>query len=297
MITNRGPFWLMIVTASATLGCWGGVAGVASAQGAKAAASVQQKYETLDSSKFHRPIDINNRWLPMRPGMRWVYEGTTVEDNGKTVPHRVEINITNLTKVIDGIRTIISYDLDYSDGKLVEAELAFFAQDNDGTVWHFGQYPEEYDNGKFVKAPAWIPGLEGARAGIVMKAAPRLGAPSYSQGWGPAVGWTDRGITHAMGQKVSVPAGNYDDVLVIKETSESEIDAAQFKYYAAGVGNVRVGWAGSGEKTREVLDLIKFEQLNAEALAAIDAKALELEKSAYQKSKKVFAHTPPAKPR
>jgi hypothetical protein len=262
---------------------------------ARTASTSKQPFEIVDLSKFdHHSVDIDNKWLPMRPGTRWIYEGTTVEDNGKVVPHRVEINITNLTKVISGVRTLISYDLDYSNGQLEEAELAFFAQDNDGNVWHFGQYPEEYENGKFVRAPAWIHGFEDARAGITMKADPQLGTPSYSQGWGPAVDWTDRGIAYQMGQKTSVGAGSYDDVLVIKETARSEIDAEQLKYYAQGVGNVRVGWAGRGEKTREILELVKVEQLDPKALTAINAKALRLEKGAYKRSKNVYGGTRPA---
>jgi hypothetical protein len=265
---------------------------------ARAANTVKQPFEIVDLSKFNRySIDIDNKWLPMRPGTRWIYEGTTVEDNGKVAPHRVEINITELTKVISGVRALISYDLDYSNGQLEEAEIAFFAQDKDGNVWHFGQYPEEYKRGKFVRAPAWIHGFEDARAGITMKADPQLGTPSYSEGWGPAVDWTDRGIAYQMGQKTSVRAGIYDDVLVIKETARSEIDAEQLKYYAQGIGNVRVGWAGKGEKTRETLELVKVEQLDPKALAEIDAKALKLEKSAYRRSKNVYARTPPAEHR
>jgi hypothetical protein len=265
---------------------------------ARSAHTVRQPFELVDLGRFdHHSIDIDNKWLPMRPGTRWVYEGTTVEDNGKVVPHRVEICITNLTKVISGVRTLISYDLDYSNGRLEEAELAFFAQDKEGNIWHFGQYPEEYRRSKFIRAPAWIHGFEEARAGLTMKANPQLGTPSYSQGWGPAVDWTDRGIAYQVGQKTSVRAGNYDDVLVIKETARSEIDAEQLKYYAQGVGNVRVGWAGKGEKTRETLELIKFEQLDSKALAEIDAKALKLEKSAYKRSKNVYAGTPPAEHR
>jgi hypothetical protein len=265
---------------------------------ARAANTVKQPFEIVDLRKFNRySIDIDNKWLPMRPGTRWIYEGTTVEDNGKVAPHRVEINITELTKVISGVRTLLSYDLDYSNGQLEEAEIAFFAQDKDGNVWHFGQYPEEYKRGKFVRAPAWIHGFEDARAGITMKADPQLGTPSYSEGWGPAVDWTDRGIAYQMGQKTSVRAGIYDDVLVIKETARSEIDAEQLKYYAQGVGNVRVGWAGKGEKTRETLELVKAEQLDPKALAEIDAKALKLEKSAYRRSKNVYARTPPAEHR
>jgi hypothetical protein len=97
-----------------------------------------------------------------------------------------------------------------------------------------------------------------------------------------------------VGQKTCVKTGCYDDVVVIAETSETEPDAHQLKYYARGVGNVRVGWRGTGEKTKETLELVSVEQLDAAALAAARVKALELERSAYQRSKTVYARTPPA---
>ena len=253
--------------------------------------------QAFDVGAFDRSIQIDNAWMPLKPGTRFVYEGTTIEDDGTAVPHRVVIHVTDLTKVIGGIRTLVTWDLDYSDGELVEAELAFFAQDTSGTVWRVGEYPEEYEDAKFVAAPAWIHGLEGARAGIMMPAAPRLGTPSYAQGWGPAVNWTDRGQVDQVGQKTCVPAGCYEDLLVIAETSAQEADAQQLKYYARGVGNVRVGWRGAGEKTKETLELTKVERLNATALADVRAKALAMEQSAYRRSKAVYAHTPPAEQR
>lgn len=256
----------------------------------------EKKFEDFDSNNFSNPTTIDNEWLPMKPGTRWVYEGTTIEDDGTRVPHRVVINITDLTKVIGGVRSVVSWDMDYSDGELVEAELAFFAQDNDGNIWRMGEYPEEYDAGKVVAAPTWLHGIEEARAGIMMKAKPQVGTPSYSEGWGPAVNWTDRGKVDQMGQKTSVPAGNYEDVLVIAENSASETDAEQLKHYARGVGNVRVAWRGAGEKTKETLELTKVEQLNPKALAEVRVKALQLEKSAYKKSKNVYSRTPAAEP-
>ncbi len=292
---NWSPLPLAVLGVSATLSClllFGD--NVAAQSGAAAKKATAPKLETMDPKTFDRSTIIDNKWMPMKPGTRWIYEGTTVEDDGKVLPHRVEINITDLTKVIDGVRNIVSYDLDFSGNELKEAELAFFAQANDGTVWHFGQYPEEYVGGRRVKAPTWIHGFEGARAGIAMKAKPALGTPSYSQGWGPEVGWTDRGQTYRMGQKTSVRAGKYEDVLLIRETSiEETTKAFQLKYYAAGVGNVRVGWGGLKEKTKETLELVKVEQLSPEEMAKVREKALELEKSAYAVSKNVYAHTKP----
>jgi hypothetical protein len=110
------------------------------------------------------------------------------------------------------------------------------------------------------------------------------------------VNWTDRGQVFAMGQEVAVGATRYRDVLVIRETSNEEeaADAWQLKYYAAGVGNIKVGWMGTGEKTKETLDLTRVEQLDAQEMAAVRAKALALEKSAYRRSKNVYGRTAPA---
>jgi hypothetical protein len=257
--------------------------------------AMEKKWEDFNANNFSNSTKITNEWMPLKPGTRFVYDGTTVEDDGKVVPHRIVINVTDLTKMIGGVRSVVTWDLDYSDSELVEAEVAFFAQDNDGNIWRMGEYPEEYEEGKFVAASPWIHGFDEARAGIEMKGNPQLGTPSYAQGWGPAVGWTDRGKVDQMGQKTTVPAGSYEDVLVIAETSASEPDAEQLKYFARGVGNVRVGWKGEGEKTQEVLELTKIEQLDATALAEVRAEALKLEKSALKHSK-MYVRTSPLEP-
>ena len=273
-----------------------GLNGLAHAQGTKAPAG-DYAIEKLDGVKFTRSTQITNNWLPMKPGTRYTYDGSTVEDDGKVVPHKIVQNITDLVKVIGGVPCLVSYDLDYSDNELVEAELVFFAQDDNGNAWRFGEYPEEYEDGKFKRAPAWIHGYEGAHAGIMLTATPKLDTPSYSQGYGPAVDWTDRATTYKMGLEVSVRYGQYKNVMVVQETSRAEvaINAFQLKYYAEGVGNIKVGWEGSGEKTKETLELTAVDTLSPKELAAIRNKALALEKSAYTRSKKVYAPTTPSK--
>jgi len=257
---------------------------------ARAAAPVTEK--DFDRNNFDRPTDIDNVWFPLKPGKQLVYDGETKGEDG-LIRHRVVFTVTDLTKVVDGVRSAVVWDRDYNDGKLVETELAFFAQDNDGNVWHFGQYPEEYEEGKFVAAPAWIAGQEGARPGISMRAEPRVGTSDYSQGLGPKVNWTDRARVSKTGQKTCVPAGCYQDVLVTDENTRDEPDAHQLKYYARGVGNVRVGWSGQDQE-QETLVLVKFDQLSATALAEVRKEALKLEKRAYAISKNVYVHTPPA---
>jgi hypothetical protein len=205
--------------------------------------------------------------------------------------------VTDLTKVVSGVRALVLWDRDYSAGELVEAELAFFAQDHDGNVWNLGEYPEEYEQGKLVKAPAWIAGLEGARAGILIKAAPQLGAPSYAQGYAPPpVDWADRARVYRTGERTCVPASCYDDVLVTEEYERDKPGAYQLKYYAPDVGNVRVGWRGPNEEDREKLVLVDLVQLDSRALAEARKHALAQEKRAYRVSKDVYGQTPPAKP-
>ena len=258
-------------------------------------ASVPEKeYEDFDRNNFDRSTTIDNPWFPMKPGMRWALKGFTTE-GGKRVPHRLVIIVTDLTKVIDGVRSVVLWMEDYRAGQLMEKELAFFAQDKEGNVWAMGEHPEDYEEGKFVKADTWIHGINESRAGIAMPAAPKLGMPSYSQGWAPSVNFTDRAVIEKIGQKTCVPLRCYENALVIAEGSKAEgADAQQLKHYARGVGKVRVDWRGKGETLQEVLELTEFSQLGPDALAKARAAALKLEKNAYQVSKEVYGRTSPA---
>jgi hypothetical protein len=257
-------------------------------------AEQEKPFETFNRADFENPTHITNPWLPLKPGTRWTWEGTTVDDEGQKEPHKVIFTVTDLTKVIDGIRTVVCWDRDFADGELEEAEIVFFAQDKHGHVWHFGQYPEEYVDGAFVAAPCWIHAVQDGKAGIMMKAEPKLGAPSYSQGLSISTEWTDRAVVHQMGQTKKVPFGEYKDVLVMKEWDQEEPNSAQLKFYARGLGNIAVGWTGEPDTDQEILELVKFEQLSAEELAKAREAALELERNAYQESKETYGRTAPA---
>jgi hypothetical protein len=250
----------------------------------------------FDPARFDQPTEIDNRWFPLTPGTQFVYEGSSIVDSGRE-PHRVVFTVTDLTKVVNGVRTLVAWDRDYASGELLETELAFFAQDTDGNVWHLGQYPEEYERGKLVDAPAWIAGVKGARAGITIKAEPQPEAPSYSQGYAPPpINWIDRARIYRTGQQTCVPAGCYEEVLVTEEFERTKPGAYQLKYYAPDVGNVRVGWRGPKEEEKERLVLAELVHLDSKALAKVREQALNLEERAYRVSKDVYGRTPPAEP-
>ncbi|WP_157979442.1 hypothetical protein [Rhodoferax ferrireducens] len=291
-----------LLVASVGLGLLGAAA-VAAGKKAKADPAADtpieqgaKKFEELDLKEFDRSENIDNPWLPLKPGMQWVFEGYT-EEEGKRIPHRLVFSVTDLVKKIGGVRSRVIFDADYSNGVLVEKELTFFAQDKGGNVWHLGQYVEVHEEGGFVGGQIWHFGNpDGAKAGIVMPANPQPGTPSFSQGYAPApYNWTDRGRVHKMGQKIKVPAGSYEDVLIMDEFDASNPGVFQLKYYARGVGNVAVGHRGKKGDSAEVLNLVKVHQLSPDELAKTRALALELEKRGSMYPPSPIEHVPLAK--
>jgi hypothetical protein len=249
----------------------------------------------FERTNFDNSTTVDNKWFPLEPGAHSVFEGSAIDD-GQRISRRVETTVTDLSKQINGVNSVVVWERDYSENELVEAELAFFAQDDYGNVWHMGEYPEEYEGGEFDKAPGWLAGSKGASAGIAMRAEPRLKTPSYAQGYAPPpINWIDRGRVYKVGQKSCVPVKCYDEVLVIEEFEKNKPGAFQLKYYAPGVGDIRVGWRGPEEEEKEGLDLVKDVSLSPQGVAKARAEALELEKHAYQ-IKDYYRKTQPAKP-
>jgi hypothetical protein len=269
----------------------GAVAGVTTTSSGGTAVKVAVATD-FDPARFSDPTTVDNQWFPLKPGTQLTYEGSAIADDGK-IARKVVFTVTDLTKTISGVRAVVGWDRDYNDGRLVEPELVFFAQDDDGNVWTLGQYPEEHEDGKFVAVPAWIVGLEGAKAGLVMRAAPRPGTSDYSQGLGPAVEYADRAKVRKLGERTCVPTGCYEDVLVTEEWDQADPAARQLKYYANGVGNVRVGWAGRDDE-KEVLELTRVVELGPTALAEVRRAVVKLEQRAYKVSKHLYGRTPPA---
>jgi hypothetical protein len=241
--------------------------------------------------KFPAQPRIDNRYLPARPGTRYVFEGTANTDEG-IVQRRIVTTVTDMTKVVNGVRTVVIWDRDFDDGVLVEEELAFWAQDQHGNVWNLGEYPEEYEDGEFVGAPStWIAGQDRARAGVIMLAQPRVGA-LYLQGFAPAVEFFDCAQVVRRGVRVCTPLACYDRVLVVDESSPLEPDSGvQRKFHAPGVGVVRI--TAIGDPEAETLTLTRVARLGPEGLQAAREAVRRLERRAYRISD-VYQATEPA---
>jgi hypothetical protein len=282
---RRGSFVLAVAV---------GVLGSALASGASAAKG-EATHKDFDPRNFSQDSStVDNRWIPLVPGTQWVLEGKVTGPDGDA-PHRVVLTVTDLTKVVNGVRTIVAWDRDFSNGELAEEELFFHAQDSDGNVWNLGEYPEEYEDGKFAGAPStWISGVHGAEAGIMMRAEPREGTSAYLQGFAPEIEFEDKAKVLKENERTCAAVDCYTDVLLVDEWNplEQPQDGHQLKYHAPGVGVVRIKAVGGEEQENMVL--VSVRQLGPKAMAEARDRALELDRRAYHQAGDVYGHTPRA---
>jgi hypothetical protein len=242
-------------------------------------------------NRFSAPTRVDNPMFPLVPGTEFSYAGTLTE-GGRTRPHTVVFTVSSLTKVIHGVNTVIAWDRDFLNGKLQEQELAFFAQDDAGNVWNFGEYPEEYDHGEFTGAPStWIRGTGHAYGGIHMLARPAAGA-KYREGLVPPIDFDDVSKVSSTSQVTCMRLGCFRHVLVVDETSPNDpASGHQIKYYSPGTGLVRV--AARGGDAQEFLTLAGVRRLSPSAMASVAEEVKAMDHRAFRVSK-VYRVTEPA---
>jgi hypothetical protein len=176
---------------------------------------------------------IDNPYMPFMPGTRTVFEGVSDGERERNV-----VSVTDRTKVILGVTTTVVHDQVFSaNGDLAEDTFDWYAQDRFGNVWYFGEDTAEYANGEVSSTKgSWEAGVGGAQPGVVMLAQPTVGE-SYHQEFlrGEA---EDVGTVVAIDDRVSVPYGSFDHVLVTEDTTPLEPQILEHKFYAQGIGVV-----------------------------------------------------------
>lgn len=203
----------------------------------------------IDGADFVAAVD--NPYLPLAPGSRWVYEGRS--DDGV---ERTEVVVTDERRTVMGIEVTVVRDTVTLEGELVEDTLDWFAQDRAGNVWYFGEQSREYEPGGAVTTDgSWEAGVSGARPGIVMPARPSVGF-AYRQEYleGEA---EDMGEVIGVGRRTSVAAGDFDGVVVTRDWNPLEPAVIEEKHYAPGVGLVLERKTRGG---RERAELIEYEK-------------------------------------
>ncbi|HEY7109299.1 MAG TPA: hypothetical protein VH415_07730 [Nitrososphaeraceae archaeon] len=193
----------------------------------------EQTPAAFNTSNFHDPLKIDNKYYPLKPGMIMTYKGTDEEGNSM----QDIITVTNDTKEVQGISTRVVNDTVFVEGELEETTNDWYAQDDKGNVWYMGEDTTDVTNKKNPHEGSWESGVKEAKAGLIMLAEPKVGV-TYDQEVAKDVA-EDRATVLSLNDNVTVPNGSYSNVIKTKEFSALEPDVIEQKYYAANVGDIK----------------------------------------------------------
>jgi hypothetical protein len=178
----------------------------------------------INPSEFTTKVD--NEYFPMKPGTTFLYEGGTQHS---------QMSVTNQTKKVMGVECVVVDHKEWEGDMLIERTYDWFAQDMKGTVWYFGEDTKEYEEGKVVSTKgSWEAGVDGAKAGIIMQADPKVGQ-SYYQEYYPGEAM-DMARVLSFDASVTVAYGSFDEVLETREWTPLQPGFSEKKYYVRGVG-------------------------------------------------------------
>ncbi len=192
---------------------------------------------------------VTNRWFPLIPGQVRVYEGVR---DGRAA-HEV-FTVTRQTKTILGVTCTVVHDVLTLDGRPAEETDDWYAQDQAGNVWYFGEETATLNPDGSVKTRegTFQAGVDGAQAGIYATAAPRLGV-DYRQEYYKGHAEDHFAVTD-LGVPVKVRFGNFPNTVRTKEYTPLEPAVIDHKYYVDGIGVVKE----ESEDGSERLELVSF---------------------------------------
>lgn len=167
------------------------------------------------------------------------------EEDGELI--RVERTVLDDTEIVAGVETHVLEHKEFVDGEILEIARNFYVEATDGTVCYFGEDVEFYEDGELVDMHgSWRAGVNGAKPGIIMPAAPMVG-DAYFQENAPGEA-TDMGQVSDVGVSRTVGGVVYENVVIIQDSNPMEgCDGEDEKVYVAGIGEV----------VDDVLDLIE----------------------------------------
>ncbi len=223
-----------------------------------AASTLPQGDESVDLDPADFTTDIDNPYWPMAPGTRWTYR----EEEDDEVKDVVVIVTDQTKEVANGVTARVVRDTVTLDGEIIEDTFDWYAQDGDGNVWYLGEDTAEFEGGEITtRDGSFEAGVDGALPGIAMPGDPRPGL-AYRQEFyeGQA---EDNGEVLSVEELAETPFGQFDSVLLTKDTITLEPDVQEFKLYAPGVGPVLVLSVSGGGGGRE--ELVSMDQAPAGA--------------------------------
>jgi hypothetical protein len=139
MIDKRAALLTIIGAAMMLVAGCGGSSGGTNGTSAKTKQEVYAPH--INSADFTTKID--NTYFPLRPGTTLVYRGKAKDATEGDI-----VNVTSDTRNIMGVDCVVVDDRVTEGGELTEQTYDWYAQDEKGNVWYFGEDSKEYENGK-----------------------------------------------------------------------------------------------------------------------------------------------------
>ena len=237
--TGRLVSGMFISITALTVGCadggTGGASRSASSSGGDSAVAVSATDSAWVTPAFDRDafvVRVDNPWFPLVPGTVFAFAGKSDEGSETDT-----VEVMRDTKTILGVVTTVVHDWVTAGGKRVEDTFDWYAQDQAGNVWYFGEDTREYHGGKVVSTEgSWEAGKDGAKAGIVMLAQPKVG-DMYRQEDAPGTA-EDMARVERLAASASVPYGRFSGLLQTAEWMPRAPRNHEFKYYMKGIGVV-----------------------------------------------------------
>jgi len=180
--------------------------------------------------------EINgNDFFPITPGVTYEYEG--IDEDGATIKIE-EIHLSD-TKTVMGVTCIIIRAKEYEDGELIEDTYDWYAEDNEGNVWYFGEDSKEMEGGVVVSTSgSWEAGVDGALPGIIMLEDPIVGLWYRQEYYEDEA--EDVALVLSLNETVTVPFGSYNHCLQTAEWNLLEPGIVEHKFYAEDIGVVKI---------------------------------------------------------
>jgi hypothetical protein len=204
----------------------------------------EERYDPqIDPAMFVDPAEIGNTiapnpYYPLVRGAMRIYRGGA---------ETVTVTVTEDTKVILGVTCAVIRDVVEDNGEVIEDTKDWFAQDVHGNVWYFGEIAQDFEDGELVSIDgSWTAGADGAKAGIIMKAAPKV-RKVYRQEFSLGNA-EDAAEVISLAGSAEVPAASCSDCLVTKDFTPIDPDAVEHKYYKPGVGLILEVNVETGER-------------------------------------------------
>ena len=203
---------------------------------------------------------IDNSYFPLTPGKIYTYKGEPANGGtGKAVREITQFAVTFQTKNVAGVTAPVIRETAWANGFLQEDTDDWFAQDTNGNVWYLGEATTsfKYDNkGNFIGTKndgAWEAGVNGALPGYIMEANPQAG-DSYYQEFASQDAALDQSKVISRDKPLKTELGT-SNVLQTLESTELTPGVFENKYYAPGVGVVRVEEFDANLKPELIVDL------------------------------------------